>query len=148
MLSYLKKEEETRLRATFGRQEKRSKNVIIYFSKVQELNYKRQQLNHHVYIIKFNFLFFCFQGYSCLDLLNIGMKQSGVYYLQIRGTSYWYLKVYCEQETADGGWTVSISTFSHGNDNNTPRKNWYFKTNNTYDDDNHATRQLKNFAIN
>jgi hypothetical protein len=27
--------------------------------------------------------------------------------LQIRGTTYWYLKVYCEQEVADGGWTVS-----------------------------------------
>ncbi|XP_025203615.1 uncharacterized protein LOC112600567 [Melanaphis sacchari] len=46
------------------------------------------------------------KGFSCLDLLNAGMKQSGVYYLQIRGTAYWYLKVYCEQEIADGGWTV------------------------------------------
>jgi hypothetical protein len=34
------------------------------------------------------------------------MRQSGVYYLQIRGTTYWFLKVYCEQEIADGGWTV------------------------------------------
>ncbi|XP_050432037.1 uncharacterized protein LOC126840391 [Adelges cooleyi] len=46
------------------------------------------------------------KGFSCLDLLNAGMKQSGVYYLQIRGTAYWYLKVFCEQEIADGGWTV------------------------------------------
>ncbi|XP_050538996.1 angiopoietin-related protein 1-like [Daktulosphaira vitifoliae] len=46
------------------------------------------------------------KGYSCLDLLNAGMKQNGVYYLQIRGTAYWYLKVFCEQEIADGGWTV------------------------------------------
>lgn len=29
-----------------------------------------------------------------------------MYYLQIRGTTYWFLKVYCEQEIADGGWTV------------------------------------------
>jgi hypothetical protein len=48
-----------------------------------------------------------FQGYSCVDLLNAGMRDSGVYYLQIRGTTYWFLKVYCEQEVAEGGWTVS-----------------------------------------
>lgn len=35
------------------------------------------------------------------------MRNSGVYYLQIRGTTYWFLKVFCEQEIADGGWTVS-----------------------------------------
>ncbi|KDR12467.1 Techylectin-5B [Zootermopsis nevadensis] len=46
------------------------------------------------------------KGYSCVDLLNAGMKDSGVYYLQIRGTTYWFLKVYCEQEVAEGGWTV------------------------------------------
>ncbi|KAK3917175.1 Techylectin-5B, partial [Frankliniella fusca] len=46
------------------------------------------------------------KGYSCVDLLNAGMRHSGVYYLQIRGTTYWFLKVFCEQEIADGGWTV------------------------------------------
>ncbi|XP_039286053.1 angiopoietin-2 [Nilaparvata lugens] len=46
------------------------------------------------------------KGYSCLDLLNAGMRHSGVYYLQIRGTTYWFLKVFCEQEVAEGGWTV------------------------------------------
>ncbi|CAH0716523.1 unnamed protein product, partial [Brenthis ino] len=46
------------------------------------------------------------KGYSCVDLLNAGMRESGVYYLQIRGTTYWFLKVYCEQNVADGGWTV------------------------------------------
>ncbi|XP_020280649.1 uncharacterized protein LOC109853192 isoform X2 [Pseudomyrmex gracilis] len=46
------------------------------------------------------------KGYSCVDLLNAGMRDSGVYYLQIRGTTYWFLKVYCEQEIADGGWTI------------------------------------------
>ena len=49
---------------------------------------------------------YLFQGYSCVDLMNAGMRQSGVYYLQIRGTTYWFLKVFCEQEIADGGWTV------------------------------------------
>lgn len=43
-----------------------------------------------------------------MDLLNAGMRDSGIYYLQIRGTTYWFLKVYCEQEIADGGWTVSL----------------------------------------
>lgn len=46
------------------------------------------------------------KGYSCVDLLNAGMRDSGVYYLQIRGTTYWFLKVYCEQDIAEGGWTV------------------------------------------
>jgi hypothetical protein len=34
------------------------------------------------------------------------MRQSGVYYLRIRSTVFWFLKVFCEQEIADGGWTV------------------------------------------
>ncbi|XP_045784760.1 angiopoietin-related protein 2 [Maniola jurtina] len=46
------------------------------------------------------------KGFSCVDLLNAGMRESGVYYLQIRGTTYWFLKVYCEQTAAEGGWTV------------------------------------------
>ncbi|XP_047544175.1 angiopoietin-related protein 2 [Vanessa atalanta] len=46
------------------------------------------------------------KGYSCVDLFNAGMRESGVYYLQIRGTTYWFLKVFCEQNVADGGWTV------------------------------------------
>ncbi|XP_053995619.1 rho GTPase-activating protein gacF isoform X2 [Hylaeus anthracinus] len=46
------------------------------------------------------------KGYSCVDLLNAGMRDNGVYYLQIRGTTYWFLKVYCEQDIAEGGWTV------------------------------------------
>ncbi|XP_041450167.1 uncharacterized protein LOC111077067 isoform X2 [Drosophila obscura] len=46
------------------------------------------------------------RGFSCVDLLNAGMKSSGVFYLQIRGTTYWFLKVYCEQDISDGGWTV------------------------------------------
>lgn len=63
-------------------------------------------------IIIFDEIFDCFyfaisQGFSCVDLQNAGMRQSGVYYLQIRGTTYWFLKVYCEQDIADGGWTVS-----------------------------------------
>lgn len=59
------------------------------------------------------------QGFSCIDLQNAGMRQSGVYYLQIRGTTYWFLKVFCEQEIADGGWTVSciaiITMYISGN---------------------------------
>lgn len=57
-------------------------------------------------IIIISSFFPLFQGYSCVDLQNAGMRQSGVYYLQIRGTTYWFLKVFCEQEIGDGGWTV------------------------------------------
>ncbi|KAK9728033.1 Fibrinogen beta and gamma chains, C-terminal globular domain [Popillia japonica] len=60
------------------------------------------------------------KGYSCVDLLNSGMRQSGVYYLQIRGTTYWFLKVFCEQEVAEGGWTV----IQRRDDFNDPRENF------------------------
>ncbi|CAH2006017.1 unnamed protein product [Acanthoscelides obtectus] len=53
-----------------------------------------------------NSTFVTSDGYSCVDFLNAGMRNSGIYYLQIRGTTYWFLKVFCEQEIADGGWTV------------------------------------------
>ena len=48
-----------------------------------------------------------FQGYSCADLYGKGLKESGIYYLQIDGTKYWFLKTYCDMEAAAGGWTVS-----------------------------------------
>ena len=47
------------------------------------------------------------QGYSCADLYGKGLKESGIYYLQIDGTKYWFLKTYCDMEAAAGGWTVS-----------------------------------------
>ena len=46
------------------------------------------------------------QGYSCAELKEQGVTKSGIYYLLIRGTSFWYLKVYCDMEAANGGWTV------------------------------------------
>lgn len=60
------------------------------------------------------------KGYSCIDLLNAGMRDSGVYYLQIRGTTYWFLKVFCEQEIADGGWTIIQRRDDYGE----PRENF------------------------
>ncbi|XP_050315777.1 angiopoietin-2 isoform X2 [Anthonomus grandis grandis] len=60
------------------------------------------------------------RGYSCADLLTAGMRTSGVYHLQIRGTTFWFLKVYCEQEVADGGWTV----IQRRNDFGIPRENF------------------------
>lgn len=46
------------------------------------------------------------QGYSCAELKEQGLTKSGIYYLLIRGTSFWYIKVYCDMEAANGGWTV------------------------------------------
>ncbi|XP_066148089.1 angiopoietin-2 [Euwallacea fornicatus] len=60
------------------------------------------------------------RGYSCADLYTTGMRNSGVYHLQIRGTTFWFLKVYCEQEIADGGWTV----IQRRNDFGIPRENF------------------------
>ncbi|CAG0885516.1 unnamed protein product [Darwinula stevensoni] len=45
-------------------------------------------------------------AYSCADLYEKGIRDSGVYYVQIRGTTYWYLKVYCNMDSNGGGWTV------------------------------------------
>ncbi|CAH0546667.1 unnamed protein product, partial [Brassicogethes aeneus] len=60
------------------------------------------------------------KGYSCIDLMNAGMRTSGVFFLQIRGTTYWFLKVFCEQEIAEGGWTVIQRRDDFGN----PRENF------------------------
>ncbi|XP_060520361.1 angiopoietin-2 isoform X2 [Cylas formicarius] len=60
------------------------------------------------------------KGYSCADLYTAGMRNSGVYYLQIRGTTFWFLKVYCEQEIAEGGWIV----IQRRNDFGVPRENF------------------------
>ncbi|XP_030762195.1 angiopoietin-2 isoform X2 [Sitophilus oryzae] len=59
-------------------------------------------------------------GYSCADLHTAGMRNSGIYYLQIRGTTFWFLKVFCEQEIADGGWIV----IQRRNDYGIPRENF------------------------
>ncbi|KAK4877596.1 hypothetical protein RN001_010102 [Aquatica leii] len=64
------------------------------------------------------------KGYSCVDLLNAGMRQSGVYYLQIRGTTYWFLKVFCEQEVADGGWTLIQKRDDFGEPRETFNRDW------------------------
>ncbi|KAK0178130.1 hypothetical protein PV328_002108 [Microctonus aethiopoides] len=64
------------------------------------------------------------KGYSCLDLLNAGMRESGVYYLQIRGTTYWFLKVYCEQFIADGGWTVIQRRDDFGDSKENFNRDW------------------------
>lgn len=50
------------------------------------------------------------QGYSCAELKEQGLTKSGIYYLLIRDTTFWYIKNYCDMETANGGWTVSVQT--------------------------------------
>ena len=52
------------------------------------------------------------QGYSCAELKEQGLTKSGIYYLLIRGTSFWYIKVYCDMEAANGGWTVKEKNFN------------------------------------
>lgn len=51
-------------------------------------------------------------GTNCADLRRRGVTKSGIYYILIKGTTYWFMKVYCDMETADGGWTVSCESRS------------------------------------
>lgn len=83
--------------------------MYVICNRVKTLRKKKKALFHIINAYKHdNTCTYCLtlQGYSCVDLLNAGMRDSGVYYLQIRGTTYWFLKVYCEQDIAEGGWTV------------------------------------------
>ncbi|KAI9563325.1 hypothetical protein GHT06_010783 [Daphnia sinensis] len=57
------------------------------------------------------------RGYSCAELKEQGLTKSGIYYLLIRGTSFWYIKVYCDMEAANGGWTVIQRRDDYGGDN-------------------------------
>ena len=50
--------------------------------------------------------FYALQGYSCADLYTKGLTESGIYYLQIQSSHFWFLKVFCDMQIAQGGWTV------------------------------------------
>lgn len=44
---------------------------------------------------------------TCLDLLCLGYKKSGVYNVYPDGRALYNIEVYCDQKTDGGGWTVS-----------------------------------------
>ena len=49
---------------------------------------------------------------DCRDILNRGLFNSGVYTIYVNGNSSRPRQVYCDQDTADGGWMVKLSTSS------------------------------------
>jgi len=63
-------------------------------------------------------------GYSCAELKEQGITKSGIYYLLIRGTSFWYIKVHCDMETAKGGWTVIQRRDDYGEDRENFNRDW------------------------
>jgi len=64
------------------------------------------------------------RGYSCAELKEQGVTKSGIYYLLIRGTSFWYLKVYCDMEAANGGWTVIQRRDDYGENRENFNRDW------------------------
>lgn len=64
------------------------------------------------------------RGYSCAELKEQGITKSGIYYLLIRGTSFWYIKVHCDMETAKGGWTVIQRRDDYGEERENFNRDW------------------------
>ena len=67
-------------------------------------------------------------GKSCKDIQSNGGTVSKNYYIRLAGET---VQVYCDQETAGGGWTLAYSYkftdpehFNHGTNAVTPRPSW------------------------
>ena len=82
--------------------------VIFQWSSLLKITFSVAQPCQIYRLLVYFFLTFLssFKGYSCADLYRKGLRRSGTYYLQIQGTRFWYLKVFCDMETDGGGWMV------------------------------------------
>ena len=61
-------------------------------------------------LIKLRFVCFCFIAASCADIQKRGNSANGVY--AIYPTDVGEIKVYCDLQSAGGGWTVSGYTIT------------------------------------
>jgi len=65
------------------------------------------------------------EGYSCADLYRKGLRRSGTYYLQIQGTRFWYLKVFCDMDTDGGGWMIMQRRDDYGEPRQSFNRDWH-----------------------